>query len=696
MKKIFTKLFCLGVLSVSTIAAYAGEIGGEFTQNEGTAQPGTTYTISEKGQYYLFTPTTNTIEIQTNASTLGALGAGTMGDMGYNEFFFVQADYDKNVYVGVNQESQTQESTGYKFTFSVDTSKQYLIGWQAQNTEIKGGFTFEIITDVSQTPYNLTTIEPVPGGALDYNEIKQIVMTFDAIPVCESVTVSYTDNQGKPQSFEVAQFAYDNTAGEYWEIIEAAKRMSIRLVNVEGNSKFLQAQANADLTQPFQVIINGLSNEAKLLQLDSSLESNTAMSISEDGTLKLSYFFPGEFTLDNEVWPPSFYGYWKPGNKDGIATLTFNDDLNTSKTPTVSVTMGQHQKGSITAGDNPDPSWNLASSAITVNGNTLTINFTGIEYYKSAGSSYSQVTVMVDGLYKKNGQAFYVDGEAGITKWINYSGTMDETPDEMNVTPTVDPSENTSSTPYKEFPSLTITWPDNVVSLVEDFPGSVTCAFADMTEKDVSSSIEGGALVVNFSEIFTTYVSYSGEMVVTVPFGFVENAQGEVNGEVSFTYYLNIEGEEPPTTISGATATPMIGEAGVTGFYITWGDYDLEINSDNSAEIEIVSNIAGITSPVVGNVSVADNILSVEIISPITQTASFNITIPEAYVYVGEEGALNEEETITVFVTYTGVDSLINVEEGVNTIYNLRGVKVNGNNLSKGIYIINGKKVLVK
>lgn len=43
----------------------------------------------------------------------------------------------------------------------------------------------------------------------------------------------------------------------------------------------------------------------------------------------------------------------------------------------------------------------------------------------------------------------------------------------------------------------------------------------------------------------------------------------------------------------------------------------------------------------------------------------------------------------------SGIDSIFG-ENGDNAIYNLNGVRVNGNNLSKGIYIINGKKVVVK
>lgn len=53
-------------------------------------------------------------------------------------------------------------------------------------------------------------------------------------------------------------------------------------------------------------------------------------------------------------------------------------------------------------------------------------------------------------------------------------------------------------------------------------------------------------------------------------------------------------------------------------------------------------------------------------------------------------------DAMTVTVTEgAGIDSIFN-ENGVDVIYNLQGVKVNRENMKNGLYIINGKKVMVR
>ena len=54
-----------------------------------------------------------------------------------------------------------------------------------------------------------------------------------------------------------------------------------------------------------------------------------------------------------------------------------------------------------------------------------------------------------------------------------------------------------------------------------------------------------------------------------------------------------------------------------------------------------------------------------------------------------------EEKTLTLNGYTSAISSLQNEKES-NVIYNLQGVRVDSNKLTKGIYIINGKKVLVK
>ena len=54
------------------------------------------------------------------------------------------------------------------------------------------------------------------------------------------------------------------------------------------------------------------------------------------------------------------------------------------------------------------------------------------------------------------------------------------------------------------------------------------------------------------------------------------------------------------------------------------------------------------------------------------------------------------EMTVTVTEDVSAVKSIDSEINGVEVIYNLQGVRVNRNNMTPGIYIINGKKVAVK
>ena len=48
-----------------------------------------------------------------------------------------------------------------------------------------------------------------------------------------------------------------------------------------------------------------------------------------------------------------------------------------------------------------------------------------------------------------------------------------------------------------------------------------------------------------------------------------------------------------------------------------------------------------------------------------------------------------------VIMDSAGVETVVDSVTGETVIYNLNGVRVNPDNLTKGLYIINGKKVMV-
>lgn len=78
-------------------------------------------------------------------------------------------------------------------------------------------------------------------------------------------------------------------------------------------------------------------------------------------------------------------------------------------------------------------------------------------------------------------------------------------------------------------------------------------------------------------------------------------------------------------------------------------------------------------------------------------TGTATIKVPAGIVQ-NADGDVNDTLTLiyTFAITSTGVESILDSNDGNVEIYNLKGVKVDSKNLTPGVYVINGKKVVVK
>lgn len=96
--------------------------------------------------------------------------------------------------------------------------------------------------------------------------------------------------------------------------------------------------------------------------------------------------------------------------------------------------------------------------------------------------------------------------------------------------------------------------------------------------------------------------------------------------------------------------------------------------------------------------------VKIKFTEPIETKGTYTVTLPEGFLMLGEAGEFQNKETIFTYEV-TGGDGInsIAAEDGNVTVYTLNGVKVLDNqpanelkNLKKGIYIVNGKKVVIK
>lgn len=102
------------------------------------------------------------------------------------------------------------------------------------------------------------------------------------------------------------------------------------------------------------------------------------------------------------------------------------------------------------------------------------------------------------------------------------------------------------------------------------------------------------------------------------------------------------------------------------------------------------------------SVTVSGNVATLVLNQEVTEEGEYTLTIPAGYFLVGEANVESEEMSFSYTVKTTSVNSIIG-DEGAADVYTIQGVKLYEkvsvdviSNLEKGLYIINGKKVMIK
>ena len=185
------------------------------------------------------------------------------------------------------------------------------------------------------------------------------------------------------------------------------------------------------------------------------------------------------------------------------------------------------------------------------------------------------------------------------------------------------------------------------------------------------------------------------EIVVSLPEGIVKNGEGLLNPAQDFTFYLMTAYSDFEVTPETGSEIPqdeaiikvsfedneLVYNSGVITVYVyepEFDTYDLEyskevtINNDNELVIDLTSLAPGF----------------------------YEVVIPEGLVFVTEDGEkyINSDIWLEYTITLSGGVTSIQVNNDHSEIYNLKGVKMGNdlNNLTRGIYVIDGKKVMVK
>lgn len=188
--------------------------------------------------------------------------------------------------------------------------------------------------------------------------------------------------------------------------------------------------------------------------------------------------------------------------------------------------------------------------------------------------------------------------------------------------------------------------------------------------------------------------SFEGDkVIISIPEGIVENEKGEKNPKQDFTFTLVKPFEEDSYEISP--------EAGET---VKQNEAIVTITFNNSIEYMQGSITATLDDPAVYIVKTIEGKISdkkIELDLTSLEPGGYDVLIPEGYVksVIDDELYINEPIYYYIIISETDGVKTVDVKKGNSPIFNLNGVKVgqtDGSKVKPGIYIIDGKKVILK
>lgn len=468
----------------------------------------------------------------------------------------------------------------------------------------------------------------------------------------------------------------------------------------------LIAQAANSGAQSFTITVDNVKTaNGPVVVNDSNMEGVTV----NDGTVSVTYDIApaAQYLPEKSTWPQTFYSSWQSGDPAGMATLAFDQEI--QRVGNVTVMMGYFEQGMITEMD----SYEIPA---TPNGSNIVLDFTGVP----RAGNVKQVTVIVENVVGKNGLNANL-GETPLNlsstlfQYINYSSQaapenpdIPENPgaDYMSGTATLDTEEFLASDLYA---AVELTWPETVsivdaetlsipVSLNGTLVGNLSSTYVQLwpagenaPETRVETGDKGTLMILLIAT--ADLVKGPGEYTIEIPEGIVENAAGEINKAQTLTVECigGVQAEVTPA----AGAEFEVGEEVVITFSF---DGVVEQNYSEDAPVN-VTNYGEYDE----NITWAEGVLYIDgndvvlNLGKELEPGMYYVTLREAQVVVdGEPNEAVSDYTFSVVEGETGAIDSIGADSNTKVIYNLNGVKVNENNLKAGVYIINGKKVIVK
>ena len=314
---------------------------------------------------------------------------------GAQQYFFYE---DPGLTQPVGMLSQGDGNGGWLVAFGVEEGKTYYFH-APLNIRYQVVFSFE---DVDVEP-SVVVVNPTPGGAynvVDYRYYMS-VLTAPATSTVERVTLTYVP-KGQSQATTIEMSGAPELFGE----------LQIPVDDLVSRIENGSIEPETDIT----ITLYGLKAGGEYVTKNALVNGDDYVTIGENGLVTITYINGTPIALLNADFPSPFRRAWERGNKEGMATLTFDQEI--FVVGDVTVTAGRHYYGSEGGGENVY-SQTLPHQNVSWEGNTVTLDFTGINWNMPAGTS--EVTIMVSGPIGINKLPASYDGIPVLQEYLPFT-----------------------------------------------------------------------------------------------------------------------------------------------------------------------------------------------------------------------------------------------------------------------------------
>ena len=221
----------------------------------------------------------------------------------------------------------------------------------------------------------------------------------------------------------------------------------------------------------------------------------------------------------------------------------------------------------------------------------------------------------------------------------------------------------------------------------------------------------GNEIRVDVEDYIPFFNPVPGMYQVTIPEGIVENVNGALNPQQTFTFWIfpaiDVMPVSDPAAVDGENPANYAPLASLDKVKVTWPDYpvvELAMNPEVKLLVtELDENNDQVENYITLNPTVEDGSLVVNLGDYTKEDGSYTLLINEISVFFADDYTNGPAEFVYIVNKDSGVATIIGAVDGRFVVYNLNGVMIldtdNGadlNSLENGIYVINGKKVMIR